>query len=263
MIVTARTLFEKGEEDLTGVLSELKFLGFSFFNSARRARSGGDRRWAGEVRSAPLTKLMMSRTTKNSLRSWLIPATVISVLAVTALLGCNTLKGKGPTSNTNVAPTSPIPTISQESASDAPSTETMGANVDFELKDLSGKSVKLSDYRGKVVLVSFWATWCGPCQFEVPAFVELQRQYQRRGFEVIGISMDEGSQEEVAEFARQYEINYPVVMGAFARPDGFGKVNALPTTFLIDRNGHVHSRHKGLLGLNEIENELPKLLRAQ
>lgn len=113
------------------------------------------------------------------------------------------------------------------------------------------------------MLVNFWATWCGPCQFEVPVFVKLKRQYQKRRFEVIGISMDEGSQEEVAEFARQYEINYPVVIGAFAKLDGFGTIKALPTSFIIDRDGRIHSRHQGLLGLNEIENELPKLLAGK
>ena len=91
----------------------------------------------------------------------------------------------------------------------------------------------------------------------------MKRQYQKRGVEVIGISMDEGSQEEVAEFVRQFEINYPVVMGTEARLDAFGRINGLPTSFLIDREGRIHSRHQGLLGLNEIENELPRLLTAK
>ena len=94
-------------------------------------------------------------------------------------------------------------------------------------------------------------------------FVKLKGQYEKRGFEVIGISMDEGSQAEVTEFVRQYEINYPVVMGAFAKLDGFGTINGLPTSFIINRDGRVHSRHQGLLGLNEIENELPKLVTAK
>lgn len=206
---------------------------------------------------------MMSRTTKISLRGWLIPAAVICVLAVTSFLGRNALESKSHTSNRNAAPNSSVPTTSQQSTSDGPAPEAVGANVDFELKDLSGKSVKLSDYRGKIVLVNFWATWCGPCRFEIPVFVKLKRQYQKRGFEVIGISMDEGSQEEVAEFARQYEINYSVVIGAFAKLDAFGTIKALPTSFVIDRDGRIHSRHQGLLGLNEIENELPKLLAAK
>jgi cytochrome c biogenesis protein CcmG/thiol:disulfide interchange protein DsbE len=91
----------------------------------------------------------------------------------------------------------------------------------------------------------------------------MKRQYQKRGFEVIGISMDDGSQEQIEEFVRQYEINYPVVMGAEARLDAFGKINGLPISFLIDREGRIHSRHQGLLGLNEIETELPKLLTAK
>lgn len=219
---------------------------------------------AGAVKSAPLTKLVMiNRATKNGSRSSLIPATVISVLVVTGLLGWNALKGKGRTSNTNAAPSCAILRASQQSESDAASTEPTTANVDFDLKDLSGKRVKLSDYRGKVVLVNFWATWCGPCRFEIPVFVKMRRQYLKRGFEVIGISMDDGAQDEIREFIRQYEMNYPVVMSAEAGLDAFGTINGLPTSFLIDRQSHIHSRHQGLLGLNEIENELPKLLAAK
>jgi peroxiredoxin len=152
---------------------------------------------------------------------------------------------------------------SQRTGEHNPSQTLSKSNIDFELQDLSGKPVKLSDYRGKIVLVNFWASWCGPCEFEIPMFLKMRREYQKRGFEIIGISMDEGSLEQLGEFIKQLKINYPVVMGASANLDVFGAIKGLPTSFLIDREGRIHSRHQGLLGLNEIENELPKLLAAK
>ena len=153
--------------------------------------------------------------------------------------------------------------FSNRSTRNSTASQAVTSAIDFELTDLAGKQVKLSDYRGKVVLVNFWATWCGPCQYEIPIFVELKRKFHKRGLEVIGISMDEGSQQQMVEFVRQYEINYPVVMGAFAKLDAFGQISGLPTSFIIDRNGRIHSRHQGLLGLNEIERQLPKVLKAK
>ena len=185
-------------------------------------------------------------------------------MASSALVACGSLRSNGQSNFPSAAAKDSPAKASNQSAPDQTASQPAStAAIDFELQDLSGKPVKLSDYRGKIVLVNFWATWCGPCRFEIPVFVKLKQQYQKRGFEVIGISMDEGSQEEVAEFARQYEINYPVVIGAFAKLDAFGTIKALPTSFVIDRDGRIHSRHQGLLGLNEIENELPKLLAAK
>lgn len=202
---------------------------------------------------------------KNNRRGPLLStllAVGICVLACSAIIAYSTQRGSS--NNSSGAPKDSTAKVSTQRVSDQAVAKSAAiAGIDFELTDLSGKPVKLADYRGKIVLVNFWATWCGPCQFEVPVFVKLKRQYQKRGFEVIGISMDEGSQEEVAEFARQYEINYPVAIGAFAKLDGFGPIKGLPTSFLIDRAGRIHSRHQGLLGLNEIERELPKLLATK
>jgi peroxiredoxin len=188
----------------------------------------------------------------------------ICALASWALIACSTQTTNGQSNTPSaLAKDSPARVHDQAGIGQASRRAPATAAIDFELSDLSGKPVKLSDYRGKIVLLNFWATWCGPCQFEIPVFVKLKRQYQKRGFEIIGISMDEGSQEQVAEFARQYEINYPVVIGAFAKLDGLGTITALPTSFVIARDGRVHSRHQGLLGLNEIEKQLRKLLKAK
>ncbi len=211
---------------------------------------------------------MKSKVSQKNNRHWPLLSTLLAVgicaLGSSALIACGSQRNKGQSNTPSAAAKDSLAKVSNQSAPDqaAPQPAATSA-IDFELRDLSGKPVKLSDYRGKVVLVNFWATWCGPCQFEIPVFVKLKRQYEKRGFEVIGISMDEGSQAEVTEFVRQYEINYPVVMGAFAKLDGFGTINGLPTSFIINRDGRVQSRHQGLLGLNEIENELPKLVTAK
>jgi peroxiredoxin len=108
---------------------------------------------------------------------------------------------------------------------------------DFSLKDADGKTVHLSDYKGKVVLLDFWATWCGPCRIEIPWFIDMERQNKDKGFEVLGVAMDDerlGSRQAVP---RQMKVNYRVVIGNDQTAREYGGVDALPTTFLIDRAG--------------------------
>jgi peroxiredoxin len=132
---------------------------------------------------------------------------------------------------------------------------------EFALKDLSGKQVKLSDYRGKIVVVNFWATWCAPCRMEIPAFIKLREQYRAKGLEVIGISLDtEDDSEGVATFVSSVRINYPVVVGNKEVVEAFGPINAIPTTFIIDRQGRIKGRHLGMLSFDEVENAIKPLL---
>jgi cytochrome c biogenesis protein CcmG/thiol:disulfide interchange protein DsbE len=131
---------------------------------------------------------------------------------------------------------------------------------DFELKDANGKVVRLSDYRGKVVLLDFWATWCGPCNIEVPWFTEFQRKYKDRGFEVLGVSMDDDGWKAVSPFVAEKKINYRIVLGNDQTGDQYGGVEALPTTFVIDRDGRIASVHVGLSGKKEFEDAIQKLL---
>lgn len=131
---------------------------------------------------------------------------------------------------------------------------------EFNLKNLSGKEVKLSDYKGKVVIVNFWATWCGPCRAEIPSFVSLRERYHGRGLEIIGISLDEGDQESVGAFAERFNINYPIVLGTMETVEAYGPMNAIPTTFVIDRQGQVRSRHLGMMSFSEIEEAIKDLL---
>jgi len=133
---------------------------------------------------------------------------------------------------------------------------------DFELKDANGQTVHLSDYRGKVVLLDFWATWCGPCKVEIPWFEEFERQNKDKGFAVIGVAMDDDGWDAVKPFAKERGINYRLVLGNDQVADLYGGLDALPTTLLIDRGGNIAAVHIGLSGKNEFEDGIQELLNA-
>ena len=135
------------------------------------------------------------------------------------------------------------------------------ANLDFTLKDMNGAEVKLADLKGKVVLLNFWATWCGPCRLEIPWFVELQQKYADQGFRVVGISVDDPP-EALPPFAKQFKINYPLVVGA-DRGDvqtAYGPIFGVPMTFIIGRNGRICMKHVGPVGKAQFESEIKSLL---
>jgi cytochrome c biogenesis protein CcmG/thiol:disulfide interchange protein DsbE len=134
------------------------------------------------------------------------------------------------------------------------------AAPEFELKDADGKTVRLSDYKGKVVLLDFWATWCGPCKIEIPWFIEFERQYKDKGFAVIGVSMDEEGWTVVKPFVTELAINYRVLQGNDSTADLYGGVSALPTTFLIDREGRVAWKHEGLAGKDDFEDRIKNIM---
>lgn len=120
------------------------------------------------------------------------------------------------------------------------------AAPDFELQALDGSKLKLSDLRGKAVLLNFWATYCGPCKIEMPWFVELQKEYGPQGFQIVGVAMDDASTEDIAKFAKEMGVNYPILLGKESVGQSYGGVNVLPTTFFLDRTGKVIAREFGL-----------------
>jgi peroxiredoxin len=134
---------------------------------------------------------------------------------------------------------------------------------EFELKDADGKTVRLSDYKGKVVLLDFWATWCGPCKIEIPWFIDFERKYKNKGFAVIGVSMDEEGWTAVKPFVSELAINYRILQGNDAIAELYGGVDALPTTFLIDRDGKIAETHAGLAGKDDFEDGIKKLVARQ
>ena len=128
------------------------------------------------------------------------------------------------------------------------------------MKNLAGQPVKLSDFKGKVVLLNFWATWCPPCRDEIPDLVSLQQQYSPRGLVVVGIAMDGKGAAIVQPFAKKMEINYPLVIGDQKTAEAYGGIKALPTTFIIDRKGNVVAQQKGAVDRGSFEASIKPLL---
>jgi thiol-disulfide isomerase/thioredoxin len=130
---------------------------------------------------------------------------------------------------------------------------------DFTLTDMRGAPVKLSDFRGKVVLLNFWATWCGPCRTEIPWFIEFQRTHPD-GFEVLGISLDEDGWKSVKPYIEERKVNYPVMLMNEEVNRLYASVQSLPTTLIIDKSGRIAATHVGLCSRGEYESDIRKVL---
>jgi thiol-disulfide isomerase/thioredoxin len=128
------------------------------------------------------------------------------------------------------------------------------------LKDVRGRTVRLSDYKGKIVLLNFWATWCPPCRAEMPDLIKLQRRYRSRGLQVIGITYPPEEIGEVRQFIRKLKVNYPVALGTKEAKTLFDESDTLPVTIIIDRQGSVHDRIEGILLPEEFEQKIKPLL---
>jgi peroxiredoxin len=134
------------------------------------------------------------------------------------------------------------------------------AAPDFALQSLDGKTVHLSDFRGKAVLLNFWATWCEPCKLEMPWFVELEKQFGPQGLAVVGVAMDDSGKDKIANFAKEMGVNYPVLLGKESVGDEYGGLEYLPTSFYIDRDGKVVQRVFGLRSRSDIEDWIKEAL---
>jgi cytochrome c biogenesis protein CcmG/thiol:disulfide interchange protein DsbE len=140
----------------------------------------------------------------------------------------------------------------------------------FALEDLSGKKVSLASYKGKAVLINFWATWCAPCKIETPWLIELRNQYAAQGFEILGISADDidrgdpqklsDEKKEIARFVEQMHMPYPVLIDGDAVSKPYGGLDELPTSFFVDRKGTVVAAQLGLTSKNDIEANIKKAL---
>jgi len=152
----------------------------------------------------------------------------------------------------------PARLVAVEGACD-PSAKT--ANLDFTVRDINGRNVFLTAYKGKVILLDFWATWCPPCRKEIPTFIDLYGRYHSLGLVVLGVSVDD-SLSEVKHFAKKLNMNYPVLIGN-GRDDlqrAFGGPPAFPTAFVIARDGTICSQYSGLAPLDQIERQIKALL---
>jgi len=130
----------------------------------------------------------------------------------------------------------------------------------WELPDLDGKAIHSTDFKDQVVVLDFWATWCPPCRAEIPDFIELQHKYAAQGLTVIGISVDQSDLKTVKSFAQKMGINYPVVLADNKIVDTFGGIDGLPTTFIINRTGHIVEQHLGFTPPITIEKDVKALL---
>jgi peroxiredoxin len=150
----------------------------------------------------------------------------------------------------NISPSAPLrnPAFS-ETKQEAP---------DFTLNDIDGRPVSLADYRGKVVILDFWAPWCPPCKREIPDLISLQEQYADRGLRIVGIGLDR--EDNVASFVRRNGINYPVMVGDDEIAGLYGGIPGIPTTFIIDREGKINKRFEGYTSRAAFEAALNKLL---
>jgi peroxiredoxin len=189
------------------------------------------------------------------------------MLALTAAVGVGLLtvplliKPKTQPSTAVAAVESEAPSLT--SASAPACKKDAGANKleAFTLKDMNGANVKLADYKGKVVLLNFWATWCGPCKVEIPEFVQLYSQYKDRGFVILGVlANDTPSKDQLRAFMDEYKMAYPVMYSNEEIESAFGSVWALPTSFLIGRDGAVCAKQLGPASKEDVERSLKALL---
>jgi len=139
-------------------------------------------------------------------------------------------------------------------------TQQWGNAPDFTLPKFKGGEFTLSSLKGKVIILDFWATWCGPCRMEIPGFVELYAKYKDKGLEIVGVALDRGGELAVGPFAKQYGMNYIIVFGDRKITQKYGGIPGIPTTFIIDRDGNVVGKHIGYAPKEAFEGVIKKLL---
>jgi cytochrome c biogenesis protein CcmG/thiol:disulfide interchange protein DsbE len=128
-----------------------------------------------------------------------------------------------------------------------------GKAPNFSLKTSDGKSLELAKLQGKVVVVNFWATWCGPCRKEIPGFIEVYGRLKSKGLEIVGISLDREGWTVVKPYIDKSKITYPVVVDNGKLADAYGGIDAIPTTFIVDRKGNIVKKHVGYISKEDLE----------
>jgi peroxiredoxin len=180
-------------------------------------------------------------------------AVAAGVLAVPMLLGG---------SSSRVDPLDDKPALMASHDGDKKKCDGDAGKLDaFTVKDMNGADVRLADFKGKAILLNYWATWCGPCKIEIPAFVELYDQYKSQGFVILGVSTDDDA-ETLRSYAKDMKMNYPVLVGRDHEKllEAFGPVWGLPTSFFINREGAVCGKHMGPATKEDFEREIKALL---
>ncbi|MBM3771759.1 MAG: redoxin domain-containing protein [Acidimicrobiia bacterium] len=186
--------------------------------------------------------------------AWVISASLISRRGAGESADRATLESTEPSPSADRATAHPTP--ADACPADAPL-----AKLDYTLKGLDDVPVRLSDYKGKVVLLDFWATWCGPCKVEIPGFVELQDQYGKDGLQIIGVSVDD-TLDKLKPYAAEMKMNYPVLQGLGHDDlhDEYGLMLGIPVSVIISREGKLCARHAGLTSKETFEAQIRALL---
>ena len=210
-------------------------------------------------------------------RNTIVISSVLFLLAVFAWAGWANWESRKQASERALAAVARGELVADASAGDVPGNVSSFKNKpapDFTLEDLHGQKVSLASYKGKAVLINFWATWCGPCKIETPWLVDLRNQYASQGFEVLGIStegddLQPGDKEgwardkaAIAKFVQDEKMPYPVLINGDSLSKPYGGLDAMPTSFFIDRNGTVVATQLGLTSKDEIESNIRKSLGA-
>jgi len=201
---------------------------------------------------------------KRRKRVRIFGATVIAMICVLAFPVTRVLAGRcvgACVAGANQFSTLILYAFSSPADSETSLNELRGAVApDFTAVDNSGATVRLSDFRGKVIVLNFWATWCPPCTHEIPWFVEFQQKYGDAGLAVVGISLDDDGWKSVSPFLLQMGVNYPVIMGDKQITRLYGGMNSLPATVIVDRSGRVAANHVGLISHDDFESGIRAML---
>jgi thiol-disulfide isomerase/thioredoxin len=200
----------------------------------------------------------------SKMRMVAVAATAIVLLAI-AIPFVWTPHTEEPVAAASAPAADPAPAASPDGAAPSASAACMAnakpANFDFTMKDVDGNEVSLSAYKGKVVLLNFWATWCGPCKAEIPGFVRIQEKYRDKGLVIVGYSVDDTA-EKAKAYASQYKMNYPILLGEGREDvqDAYGPIWGIPASFIISKEGKVCRKHMGIAPEAVFEKEVAALL---
>ncbi len=178
---------------------------------------------------------------------------VLGMATLFAVGACNAEKGgEAKASETKAAEKKPIKVFVD--------TSTLKPAPDFAVTDLQGNQKTMADYAGKIVILDFWATWCGPCKMEIPHFIKLYDEYRAQGLEIVGVSLDAGGAKDVEPFARAKKINYPMLLGNNKIVSDYGGVRGIPTAFVITQDGKIYRKYVGYRAPDVFESDIRALL---